>query len=282
MLLDLDSGRLAVFLGGLALFFLLETLLPARRLNQPRWRRYGFHGALAAVNTVLMRVLVFVPFLLWVVLVEEQGWGLSRWLGLTGWIEILASVVVLDAFDYFWHRANHRIPFLWRFHKAHHADTGMDVSTALRFHPGELFISAIVKAGWILVWGPTAVAWFIFEALVSLCAQFHHANLAVPAWLERRLGRVLVTPEYHATHHAVDRRWGDRNFSTIFPFWDRLFGSAVDAEAGRAPLEDPDSLGLPEGRDQAFSPLAWLTEPFQARNLSLARSAQSDQGRSQS
>lgn len=271
MLLDLDSGKLVVFVAGLVLFFALETLRPARPLPQSRWQRFAFHGALAAVNTVVMRVLVFVPFLLWAVYVEEQGWGLSRWLGLAGWVEIAASIVVLDGLDYFWHRANHRIALLWRFHKAHHADTAVDLSTALRFHPGELVISGLVKAGWILLWGPTAVAWFLFEALVSFCAQFHHANLALPSGIERRLRHILVTPEYHATHHAVDRRWGDRNFATIFPFWDRLFGSAVDPASGPAPLDHPDAIGLPQGRERAFSALAWLLEPFQARNVSLAR-----------
>lgn len=271
MLIDLDSGKLALFIAGLMLFFAAETLFPARPVQHPRWRRFAFHGALAAVNTVILRVLAFVPFLLWAVYVEEQGWGVSRWLGLTGWMEIVVSVVVLDAFDYFWHRANHRVPFLWRFHKAHHADTAVDVSTALRFHPGELLISMLVKAGWIVVWGPTAVAWFLFEALVSFCAQFHHANLHLPRRLEGPLGRLLVTPEYHATHHVVDRRWGDRNFATILPIWDRLFGTTVDPAVGRAPLEAADAIGLPEARERAFSLLGWILEPVRDWNMSLAR-----------
>jgi hypothetical protein len=138
---------------------------------------------------VFIRVFAYVPFLLWAVYVEEEGWGLSRWLGLVGWIEILLSIVVLDLFDYLWHRANHHVRFLWRFHKAHHADTAMDVTTALRFHPGELLLSALMKAVWIAVWGPTVIAWFLFEALVSLCAQFHHSNIDFPNPVERWLSR---------------------------------------------------------------------------------------------
>ena len=160
MEIDLDTGKLVVFVAGLALFLTIETLAPARGWTQARWRRIGFHGAIAALNTVLIRLFVYVPFLLWIVYVEQQGWGLSRLLGLTGWIEIVLSVVMLDAFDYFWHRANHRVTFLWRFHKAHHADTSMDTTTSLRFHPGELIISGAAKALWVLVWGPTATAWF--------------------------------------------------------------------------------------------------------------------------
>jgi sterol desaturase/sphingolipid hydroxylase (fatty acid hydroxylase superfamily) len=266
MFLDLDSGKLYVFLGGFLAFGLLELWRPLRRDQTGKAQRLLFHASVAAFNSVLIRVLVFVPFLLWVIYVDEQGWGIRRWLGLHGWLEIITSIVVLDAFDYAWHRANHRIRFLWRFHKAHHADTAMDISTSLRFHPGELLISAIVKAGWIAVWGPTAVSWFLFEVLVSTCAQFHHANLALPPRLDALLGRVLVTPRYHGLHHLVERRFGDRNFATIFPWWDRIFGTAVESES----LPAPDApFGLPENRELVLSPLEWLLEPFRRRNLAL-------------
>jgi len=228
------------------------------------------------LNTVLVRVFVYVPFLVFSVYVDEEGWGLSRMLGIVGWPEILLSLVVLDFFDYVWHRANHRVRFLWRFHKAHHADTGMDVSTALRFHPGELLLSALVKAAWIAVWGPLVVAWFLFEALVSLCAQFHHSNIDFPDGMERWLSLVIVTPRFHAAHHAVDRHYGDANFSTIFSCWDRLFGSYARPADGGATTRGADALGLPEARALAFSPLAWLDEPCRRRNLEPGAAAVAD------
>lgn len=268
--IDLDTGKLVVFVVGLVLFVTVETWLPARPAQVPRWRRFGFHGAVAALNTVIIRVLAYVPFLLWAVWVEEEGWGLSRWLGLVGWPEIILSVVVLDLFDYLWHRANHRFRFLWRFHKAHHADTEMDVSTALRFHPGELLISSLVKAVWIFVWGPTVLAWFAFEALVSFCAQFHHSNIDFPDRVERPLSWLVVTPRFHAAHHAVDQRYGNRNFSTILSIWDRLFGSYARPADGGETTRAPGTIGLPDARSLAFSPLAWVTEPVAARNLDLA------------
>ncbi|MEW8206035.1 MAG: hypothetical protein AB2746_07930, partial [Candidatus Thiodiazotropha taylori] len=115
MELDLDGGRLILFLGGLSFFILLETIFPARAWQGKRINRFMFHAAVAALNTVLVRVLIYVPFLLWIVYVEQQGWGISRWLGLNGWLEIVVSLIMLDLFDYFWHRANHRFPLLWRF-----------------------------------------------------------------------------------------------------------------------------------------------------------------------
>lgn len=276
MNIDLDTGKLIVFLGGFALLFAIESIWGQRRLQRPRWMRLGFHAGIATFNLVTIRVLAYVPLLMWIVYVEQQGWGLRRFFGLVGWAEIIVSIVVLDAFDYVWHRANHRVRFLWRFHKAHHADNEMDVTTSLRFHPGELLISALVKAGWILIWGPTAVAWFLFEALVSLCAQFHHANIDFPDRVERVLSAVIVTPRYHAAHHAVDRRWGDANFSTIFSIWDHLFGSYARPADGGATTNGAEAIGLPDARDRSFSPLAWLNDPLRNDNLGLRSKAASE------
>jgi sterol desaturase/sphingolipid hydroxylase (fatty acid hydroxylase superfamily) len=110
--LDLDTGRLGVFIGGLGLFFFLESFVPARRSNDGRVRRLIFHAAIAVLNTAIVRVVVYAPFLFWAAYVAEQGWGLGRWLGFQGWPEVIVSVIILDLFDYFWHRANHQIPFL--------------------------------------------------------------------------------------------------------------------------------------------------------------------------
>jgi len=267
--IDLDTGKLVVFIGGFVLFALIESLFPARPWRGSRLRRWSFHGAIAVLNTVIIRLVVFVPFLLWIVYVEEEGWGLSRYFGIVGWTEIILSVVVLDALDYWWHRFNHRIRPLWRMHKAHHADPEMDVTTALRFHPGELVYSGVAKALWVVIWGPTMVAWFLFEALISLCAQFHHANFDFPDRLERMLAWFIVTPRFHASHHLVERRYGDANFSTILSVWDRLFGTYSQPADGAA-TRGVESLGLPDARELAFSWRAWLGEPVSQRNLALA------------
>jgi sterol desaturase/sphingolipid hydroxylase (fatty acid hydroxylase superfamily) len=268
--LDPDSVKLGLFVGGFGAFLLIETLFPLRAQVMPRWRRLRFHTGVALANTLMMRLLVYVPLLLWLQQVQANGWGISQWLGLSGLSGLLISVVVLDAFNYFWHRANHRIGFLWRFHKAHHSDPEMDLSTSLRFHPGELLISALVKAGWIVIWGPMAIAWLMFEALVSLCAQFHHSNIDFPDRIERWLSHLLVTPRYHAAHHAVDQRYGNRNFATFLSLWDRLFGTYAQPEAGGRTTLAAGTLGLPEARDTAFSARAWLREPVHPANLHLS------------
>lgn len=252
------------------LFAAMERFFAYRRATSSLPKRIALHAAVAALNTTLMRLLVYVPLLAWIVYVEQMGWGLSRWLGLYGWVEFILTVIVLDAFDYVWHRANHRVPFLWRFHKGHHADNDMDVFTALRFHPGELFISAAVKAVWIVIWGPSAFAWFLFEALVSLCAQMHHSNIDLPDKLEHPISAIIVTPRFHAAHHLVDRAYGDRNFSTIFSFWDRVFDTLAPWLSHKDLHSMP--LGLPEARDITLSPAELLLEPFKSSNVALGHS----------
>ena len=269
--IDLDTGKLVTFLVGLLFFLVIEAIVPKRRQHQKKISRLLFHGGIATVNTVIIRLVAYVPLLLWIVFVEQKGWGLSRLLGLSGVVELLASIIILDLFDYFWHRANHRFTPLWRFHKAHHTDTSMDVTTALRFHPGELVISSAIKAVWIIIWGPSAISWFVFEAAVSFSSQFHHSNIDFSDKSEKVFSMLIVTPRFHASHHAVDRHYGDRNFSTIFSLWDRLFGSL------RLPIKNQDlnhleiKMGLPEARNRAFSALYLLKEPLETSNLRLIR-----------
>lgn len=267
---DAETLKLTAFLVGFSAFLLIEALFPLRKSQMPRSRRLGFHVGIALANTAVMRIVTYVPLLLWLQHVQTSGWGISQWMGLSGALGLLITVVVLDAFNYLWHRANHRIGFLWRFHKAHHSDPEMDLSTSLRFHPGELLISALVKAGWILIWGPMAFAWLVFEALVSLCAQFHHSNIDFPDRVDRWLSRLIVTPRYHAAHHAVDQQFGNSNFATMLSIWDRLFGTYAQPAPGGQTTLAVGSLGLPEARDTAFSAMAWLQEPMRTANLHLS------------
>jgi sterol desaturase/sphingolipid hydroxylase (fatty acid hydroxylase superfamily) len=265
--IDLDQGRLIFFCVGLTTWIVVEQLFNARKRSMPLFRRVALHATVAVINTVFIRIFTYVPMLLLIVYVEQMGWGLARWLNLHGWLEFVISIIVLDAFDYFWHRANHRFSFFWRFHKTHHMDNDLDVFTALRFHPGELVISTLVKALWIIIWGPSVIAWFLFEVIVSLCAQMHHSNIDLPDTIEWPLSRILVTPRFHTAHHLADRSYGDRNFSTIFSFWDPMFGSLAEPlsrDQIRTKL-----IGLPDERDQTLSLPQLLAEPFNSRNLNL-------------
>jgi sterol desaturase/sphingolipid hydroxylase (fatty acid hydroxylase superfamily) len=260
MIVSPRTLRLAALLAGLILFLSIETLRPRRAWHAPRSRRLLLHGGLAAFNTALLQLAWAGPLAFLVLGVRDRGWGIAGLLGLSGIAEILASLVVLDLLDYLWHRANHVVPLLWRFHSAHHLDTDVDVTTSLRFHPGELLLSGAAKSIWILVWGPSFRAFAIFEVMITAAAQFHHSNVDLPGRVEPAVRLLGVTPRMHASHHSARTRSLDANFATIFSIWDRLLGSYVEPTA-----EHLVEQGLWFGRDSDLS-LSYLLEmPFAAR-----------------
>lgn len=250
--------RLTAFLFLLTLLYTVETFWPVRPWHSPRPRRLLLHLGLAFFNSVLLRLTVATPLAVLTVYVHQQGWGLAPLLGLSGLPEIIATVVVLDLGDYWWHRMNHRVGFLWRFHKAHHLDTHCDVTTALRFHPGELLLSGLVKATWILAWGPSLWGFAIFELMITAASQYHHSNIDLSDPVEPALRLIHVTPRMHASHHSAHTGSLNGNFSTVFSVWDRVFGTYV--------TPTPDHLavqGLPYGRDRDLDLRYLATVPFQ-------------------
>ncbi len=144
------------------------------------------------------------------------------WRGATG---LVLDLLLLDLFIYWWHRANHELDFLWRFHAVHHFDRFLDASTAVRFHFGEVAISAVARAGFIVATGMPLASVLLFEALVLVAAMFHHSNLRLAPALEAALARAVVTPSIHWVHHHAVRRDTDANYATVLSLWDKLFGT---------------------------------------------------------
>jgi sterol desaturase/sphingolipid hydroxylase (fatty acid hydroxylase superfamily) len=192
---------------------------------------------------------------------EASQFGLLQAAAAPRWLAVAATVLALDFVSYLWHRANHVLPLLWRFHRVHHADPALHATTALRFHPGEILLSVPVRLAAIAALGAPMAGVVVFEAVFGAMNALEHARFVLPARLERALGRALVTPALHRRHHSVVRREHDSNYGTTFTFWDRLgrtFGSndpeshfAIGLGAGET--GDPRALG------------AMLLEPFRAR-----------------
>ncbi len=149
-------------------------------------------------------------------------WRPAVW---TGWLGLGLDLLLLDFWIYWWHRANHVVPFFWRFHEVHHLDEMLDTTSALRFHFGEVVLSSLVRAAVIFVLAVPLSSVIVFEALVLVSALFHHSNLKLPAGFERALSWVVVTPSIHWVHHHAKRSDTDSNYCTVLSVWDRLFGS---------------------------------------------------------
>jgi sterol desaturase/sphingolipid hydroxylase (fatty acid hydroxylase superfamily) len=140
------------------------------------------------------------------------------------------DLLLLDFWIYWWHRANHEIQLLWRFHSVHHLDQTLDTSSALRFHFGEVLLSACVRGLVIVVLDLPLASVLLFEAAVLASAIFHHSDARLPAGLEKALSRVIVTPSIHWVHHHALRADTDSNYGTIFSFWDPMFRSRSRTE----------------------------------------------------
>ena len=223
-----ETTQGAAALVGLAALLVLETAHPffdLFRERRQRGRHLARNLALGAVNSVLVAV-VFAG--LWVAAAgwaEARGWGLLRLADLPGWLHAVGAVLLLDAWTYAWHRMNHRVPFLWRFHRVHHSDNQMDVTTASRFHTGEIVLSSLLRVPLILALGVTAWQLVLYETLMFAVVQLHHANVAFPARVEAVLNKVIVTPAMHKVHHSRWQPETDSNYSAFLSVWDRLFGS---------------------------------------------------------
>ena len=258
-----DLFRTIVFLSVLALMYLLESLWSERPWETPRWKRLAVHSSLTVINTALLRLFAIGPLLLLIQWVSQAGWGLTHALGLFGAKEILVTFVLYDCYDYWWHRFNHRLPLLWRFHSVHHLDTHCDVTTALRFHPGELFFSAAAKALFILVWGPSLWAFVLSEMGITAFSQLHHSNVDLPDPYEEKMRFAYITPRIHASHHTVSFRTRNANFGTIFSVWDRIFGTFQEPDK-----EEMTQLGLPVGCHSHLAILHLMKAPFVRKQTS--------------
>ena len=254
--------RLSVFLGLFAILATLEAVLPRRMRSQPRRTRWITNWSVTVLNTATLRLIAFALPLLAVgaaIDAEAQGWGLFNALSLPFWLEIVAVVLILDFAIWLQHLITHKVPILWRLHRVHHADVDMDVTTAIRFHPVEIALSMLLKIGLVYLLGPAAIAVVLFEIILNGTAMFNHSNLALPAWLDKPLRKVLVTPDMHRVHHSVHRHEHDSNYGFSLSIWDRMFGTYIaQPEAGH----DDMQVGL-RWQDDRPSRLGWsLALPF--------------------
>ena len=126
----------------------------------------------------------------------------------------------MDLAFYYWHRANHEVGLLWRFHSAHHVDPDMDVTTSFRFHPGEVLYSTAFRAVQIALIGVPLSTFIVYETVFNCATMFHHSNLRFPLGVERIINWVFVTPRMHGVHHSVIAEEANANYSVIFRWWD--------------------------------------------------------------
>ncbi len=229
-----------------------ERLAPAaRRPRGGEGPRLARNLGLWAVNTS-MNPFITAP-------IAAVAAALPLWTRPDGplWLQLAFDLVLLDLWAYGWHRANHEWRFLWRFHRVHHLDEFLDTTSAVRFHPGEVLLSALARTPLIVAADVSLGSILLFDTLVLLGALFHHSNLRLPARFEAALRFLIVTPSHHWVHHHARSTDTDSNYGTLLTVWDRLFRSW--SPTARTPEM---RIGV-EGEDDA--PLAALAAvPFRS------------------
>jgi sterol desaturase/sphingolipid hydroxylase (fatty acid hydroxylase superfamily) len=254
--------RLAAFAGIFVAMALWEVLAPRRPWAVGRVARWPSNLGMVVVDAVAVRLLIPTAAVGVALGVADRGFGLFHWLGWPGWIAGILGFVVLDLVIYGQHVVFHKVPWLWRLHRMHHADLDIDVTTGLRFHPVEILLSMLIKIATVALFGIPAAAVVAFEVVLNATSMFNHSNAAMPARLDRVVRLVVVTPDMHRVHHSAVRAETDSNFGFNVPWWDRLFGTYRAAPAAG---HDGVTIGLPIFRDRRELRLdRLLTQPFRA------------------
>jgi sterol desaturase/sphingolipid hydroxylase (fatty acid hydroxylase superfamily) len=217
--------RLASFLGIFAVMAVWELLAPRRVLSQSKRQRWLNNLGLVVFNTALLRLAFPLAAVGMATTAELNGWGLFNRIEVSGWLALLASVVILDGAIYLQHVMFHAVPLFWRLHRVHHADLDFDVTTGSRFHPVEILLSMMIKFAVIVLLGPPIVAVVAFEVLLNATAMFNHSNVRLPAVVDALLRRLIVTPDMHRVHHSHLDYETNSNFGFNLSIWDRLFGT---------------------------------------------------------
>jgi sterol desaturase/sphingolipid hydroxylase (fatty acid hydroxylase superfamily) len=258
--------RLTAFVLVFAAMAGAEVLRPRRRRLMPRLARWTTNLGTIAVSSAALRGLAALPGPLIAIAVARQaelaGVGLFNVVALPAWLEIALAVVALDFAVWTQHLASHRVPVLWRLHRVHHADRDIDLTTGIRFHPVEMVASMLYKSAWVAALGASPLAVLVFEIILNATSLFNHANLDLPAPVDRALRLFVVTPDMHRVHHSIDSAEHHRNFGFALSIWDRVLGTYVaQPKLGHTGM----IIGLPEMQDERPARLGWvLTAPFRA------------------
>jgi sterol desaturase/sphingolipid hydroxylase (fatty acid hydroxylase superfamily) len=238
---------------------LLQWRFPLRRQHFGMLHRLVRNFVLSIPGFAIVR-LAMLPIPIAVAMwAQERHIGLLNWIAVPGWVAVIATFLVMDYAYWWWHWANHMVPIFWRFHNVHHTDLDLDVSTAARFHFGEMIFSIGFLSLAVMAFGIAPIMLVVFFIAFEAATLFHHSNWRLPIKLEQFLNLVIVTPRMHGIHHSIVQRETNSNWGTIFCWWDKLHRTLR-----RDVPQNEITIGVPAYRDDnelTFRRL-WLL-PFQ-------------------
>lgn len=217
--------RMLILAGGITFFWLLEWGIPLFNFRYNKWRHAGTNFFFTFTTLIINFGFAFL-------LVATSDWCLSKhfgileWLAMPLWAQVIVGLLLLDLIGaYTIHLIQHKVKWMWKFHMVHHADTHVDTTTANRHHPGESVFRAVFAVIAVFIVGSPIWLVMMYQSLSVVLAQFNHANIKMNPTLDKILRLFIVTPNMHRIHHHYKRPETDSNYSNIFSFWDRIFGT---------------------------------------------------------
>ena len=254
------ATRLAAFIGIFIAMALWEAASPRRMRSHSRIRRWPSNLAISALNAASLRMAFGAEAFGLALVAQREHWGLFNHLPIPHPLAIIASFVLLDLGICLQHVMFHAVPALWRVHRMHHTDLDLDVTSGVRFHPIEIVISMLIKLGLVASLGTPAAAVLTFEVALNATSMFNHANLYLPAKLDRYLRLAIVTPDMHRVHHSIVVAETNSNFGFNLSLWDRLLRTYRDQPAAG---HDAMTIGIEHFRDPRELRLdRMLSQPF--------------------
>ncbi len=254
--------RPSVFVGLLVLLAIAEFFVPLAKRQTPRPIQWVTNIVIVVIDTLALRFLFPLLAVGVAAYASQNGVGLFNLVSLNSWVVFVLSLLLLDLLIYGQHVIMHKVPLLWRLHRMHHSELGLDVTSAVRFHPIEIILSMLIKMAFVLIMGIPATAVIIFEVLLNGLALFNHSNIKLPKSMERLLRTVIVTPEVHWIHHSEKPNETHSNFGFNLIIWDKLFKTYV----AKPTFDYPEMRqGLPEfGYKKPLSIIELIISPFKS------------------
>lgn len=212
-----------ITVAGGVLLWLLEGVVPFFKSQRNRGNHATLNLSIAVLNLLILlpSAVLMAAFLRY----SQSLWPGVGGLGLPAFGETLLTLVLIDLWMYVWHRLNHTVDFLWRFHSVHHSDPSLDVTTSWRFHSVEIIFSEILRIPVFVLIGAGIEDILLYSMLMTPIIEFHHSNVSIPPGVDRALRTLVPTPLMHRLHHSVVREEHDSNYGSMLSVWDRLFGS---------------------------------------------------------
>jgi sterol desaturase/sphingolipid hydroxylase (fatty acid hydroxylase superfamily) len=217
--------RTIMIVCGLLFFLCLEPGLPLFKMKYKKFS-HGLINLTFTIITLIINLLGAIGILAAVQFNQSNYFGVLHLIELPIWLYVIIGLTLMDLIGaWLIHWLEHSTGWMWRFHLIHHTDPNVDVTTGLRHHPGENILRLVFTILAILVTGASFGLVMMYQSISVFFAHLTHANIKVPANLDRILSYILVTPNFHKIHHHYMQPHTDSNYGNIFSIWDHVFGT---------------------------------------------------------